>query len=640
MSKKPKFEDTLPIEGKPAIEDTSPIEEQSFLSKAANVLDIGPSLMRTGVEAAISPEREVIPSLKQQFQRTLESPTTATGVAPTGSDINKALTENIDILKPLPGEEKKERSPILEAIGGFTTESALQPSAWFASLPKVNKVARIPIISAADRQAAKALSQYATKSDVISKGKDISIAGARLVSEDLQGLLKSPEKLYEKIAGTTKITKTIPQGLKQPIIKSGVKKQGLIGEIAKNVDNVIETVQKDYDVKPILPAGVMYKQLLENSKKNLSKISGEKVDLDKMQTVLEDALKPFEYTEIPSIGNIPKGMDVTTSTITLPELQRLRKNIGKQVSDLTFYAAADKNVALEKETLAEVYRQLGDVIKSQLEGKKVSVGSKMVDAKDFYELQNNRMKQLMDVESLLEFTPTEKLKETDLAGTLASMATQGTVMGGMGLAGSMLNVPYSSTAALVGAGYGMAGTAAKAVKESTPELLSDILKQASKVPVLPYAAGLAPIRGAIQYARQGEFVPTLGPGREPQSVGLTPKQLVNYKIPRSTQGILEQKDKVLAKLAQSGAPSEMIDTIAQALNGDPEELSNVAPLLMMQSPQMFEKSKYKVFDGKFLDPNDKAKAADDISKRDDLDSIQRARMINKINKFGEVPEGL
>jgi hypothetical protein len=128
--------------------------------------------------------------------------------------------------------------------------------------------------------------------------------------------------------------------------------------------------------------------------------------------------------------------------------------------------------------------------------------------------------------------------------------------------------------------------------------------------------------------------------REPQSVGFTPRQLINYKIPRSTQGILEQKDKVIAKLAQEGAPSEMIDTVAQALNGDPEDVSNLAPVLLMQLPQLFEKSKYKVFDGKFLDPNDKAKAADDISKREDLDSIQRARMINRINKFGEVPEGL
>jgi hypothetical protein len=57
-------------------------------------------------------------------------------------------------------------------------------------------------------------------------------------------------------------------------------------------------------------------------------------------------------------------------------------------------------------------------------------------------------------------------------------------------------------------------------------------------------------------------------------------------------------------------------------------------------PLLFEDSKYNVFDGKFLDPNDRAKAADDISRRDDLNSIERARMINKINKSGEVPEGL
>lgn len=181
----------------------------------------------------------------------------------------------------------------------------------------------------------------------------------------------------------------------------------------------------------------------------------------------------------------------------------------------------------------------------------------------------------------------------------------------------------------------------------SPETQLDIAR-AAEVINLP---GLKQTKGALRTGTSelpfeairmfDPSIPAVNSGsRQPQSVGFTPRQLINYRLPRSTQGLLEQKDKVIAKLVQSQAPSEMIDTVAQALNGDPEDLSNIAPLLLMQLPQLFEKSKYKVFDGKFMDPNDKAKAADDISKREDIDSIQRARMINKINKFGEVPEGL
>jgi len=128
--------------------------------------------------------------------------------------------------------------------------------------------------------------------------------------------------------------------------------------------------------------------------------------------------------------------------------------------------------------------------------------------------------------------------------------------------------------------------------------------------------------------------------RNPSSIGFSPKEIINYRIPRTTQGIVENKDRVLAKLVQNGVPDQMVDTISHALNGNVEDLGNIAPLLLTQFPNMFERSKYKVFDGAFIDPNDKAKAADSISKRDDLNSIQRAKMINQINKKNEMPEGM
>lgn len=675
--KKPPFDPTKPFEvvsqgKKPEFDPTQPFEEvnQEELSgfqKALNVIDIPASLMRTGAEAALSPEKEVLPELGKQFGRIVESPTTAAAMAPTGPQINVQLSRQLGLTRS-PEEEAKLRqefpiaAPVMEAVGGFTTETAMTPGFAFSSLPKINKVTRIPIVNIAEKQAAKALSQYATKSDVISKGKDITLAGARLVAEDLQGLLRNPVKLYEKLSGTTKITKTQPQGLGQQLIKSVPKKKGLISEIANNVDTVISTVEKDYKVKPILPASIVTKKLLEDAKTNLSAISGETVDLQKVEDILTNVLKPFETTIIPEapitglvkkpgtlelaeevIGKTPKGVESTANTLSLSQLQKLRKNIGKQVSDLTFYAASDKNVALEKETLASLYRELGNIIKTELKGRQIAVGKSMVDAGDFYETQNNRMKQLMDVESLLEFTPTEKLKDIDIAGRLMSLAAQAPIFGGMGLAGTMLDMPVATGGAVVGAGLSAARTAGKMAEEAAPEYLTSIFKQASKIPSIPYGAAMAPLRGTIQYMREGQPVSDIG--RSPQSVGLTPEELISYRIPRNTKAILENKEKVLAKLAQQGIPPEMLKAVAQGMNGDPDDLSNAASIMSSQFPDIFEKFKigkieYSVFDGKFLDPNDKARAADQISKRDDLNSIERARMINKINRTGEVPEGM
>ncbi len=118
------------------------------------------------------------------------------------------------------------------------------------------------------------------------------------------------------------------------------------------------------------------------------------------------------------------------------------------------------------------------------------------------------------------------------------------------------------------------------------------------------------------------------------------EKIMEYRLPLTTQGLLENKEIVLAKLVQENAPIELVAAIKDAMNKDPNKLTNAAMGLYAQMPELFEDSNYKVFNGRFIDPNDRAKAADDISKRDDLNSIERARMINKINKTGEVPEGL
>ena len=125
----------------------------------------------------------------------------------------------------------------------------------------------------------------------------------------------------------------------------------------------------------------------------------------------------------------------------------------------------------------------------------------------------------------------------------------------------------------------------------------------------------------------------------PSAKFIPPKELIQYRIPKSTQGILENKDKVIAKMVQNNVPPDMVDMVVHALNKDHEAVSNIAPLIISQFPTLFERTKYNMFDGQFIG-GDGAKAADDISKRDDLNSIQKAKMIDGINKRNKVPEGL
>ena len=644
--KKPSWRDTV----KPADFDSTLGQEVSTFDKVLNVMDIPSSLIRTGAEAALSPDREVIPSVIEQAKRTIQSPTTAASIAPSPTDINKQIFPEYDE-KSIPG-----------MIGDFTTGMALEPTAWFRPSKSVTRPIRKALDSASERQAARAISKFASKADVLKEGADLEVIGARLVAEDLQGQIRNPVKLYETLAGQRhlqKIGDTLPETLQ---IRKARSEGGKIAETSKEITNAINTVEKDYGLKPQVPANIMMKQLLDNAKKTLNPVSGETIDTDKVQEILERTLKPFESMVTPPvIGSSIEGAILTPSQISLEQLHQLRKNIGQQVSDRAFYAAADASMRQETEVLRDLYRTLGDTIENTLKGKKIKIGSSTVDAGDYYKAQNNKLKSFMDVRSMLEYQPTEALKSPDLAATIASMVTKGTLYGGTAAAASVAGLPVNPLAAgMVGAGFGMASSAADSVKTSTPEYLTSILKSMGKVqatPLLPEAAA----RGTIQFMREGEFVPTQPSGsgfdkvkpafpfgvtpeeqirKLPGSTMLSPRQLIKYQIPRSTQGILDNKEMVLAKIAQAGVPDEMYNTIAYALNESPEQVADIAPLVMTQFPTIFEKSKYKVFDNKIIDPNDRARAADDISKRDDLNSIQRAKAISMINKSGMLPPGI
>jgi hypothetical protein len=670
VDEKPKFDPSKPFE---AVDPETATNELSFLQKAANVVDIPGAIVRSGVEAAISPEREILPSMEEQFRKTVASPTTASQYAPHGSDINKAFK------KEVLGQEN-EPDTILNSVGGFVTEAALDPLQWFSWTSSPKKAIRKPITHASERQAAKAVSRYATMGDVTKEGVDIEAIGSRLVAEDLQGMLRKPVELYNKIAGKRHLQKLNPDSLDTLQLKRGEREGGLIGEVSQGITSAIKSVETQYNLKPQIPANIMGKQLLDKMKVALSKTSGETPDLAGIERTLEKALKPFERTKIPDmpimgvtktphtldlatdvVGKVKGGVDETANTLSLTDLHQLRKNIGKLVSDRAFYAAPDQAMRTETEALRDLYRELGSVIKTQLAGKTVNVGSKTVDAGHYYEAQNNRLKSFLDLESMLEFQPTKNLKDADVAALMAQAGTHAAIWGTAGATASMMGAPVNPLAAgTIGAVYGASRTASDAVKSNAPEYLTSIMKQAAKIaPAVPAAAK----QGLIMGMRDGQFDPTMTEGlnipekqgyqfdtakpafqgqspvgRKYQSLGsdeMTPMQVAQAKLPRTTEGLLQNKELVVKKLALAGVPEEMIDSVTQALNEDPDSVSSIAPLITMQFPTLFAKSKYNMFDGKILDPAERARAADATSKRDDIGSIERAKIISELNKSGK-----
>lgn len=209
----------------------------------------------------------------------------------------------------------------------------------------------------------------------------------------------------------------------------------------------------------------------------------------------------------------------------------------------------------------------------------------------------------------------------------------------------------SENANKASAGWGGWGNKIMNATIGSPEAGLGIANTAETLQKVPFRQGMRGLRTGVQEA-PFESIRQLDPSipeylqrpndRTPQSQGstmITPKQMVQYRIPRTTQGILDNKEMVMGKLIQNGIPDEMIEMVAQALDSDQEALSDIAPLIISQFPTLFEKSKYQVFDG-IIAPTDRPKAADAISKKEDMNSIQRAKAINDINKSGKFPQEL
>lgn len=129
-----------------------------------------------------------------------------------------------------------------------------------------------------------------------------------------------------------------------------------------------------------------------------------------------------------------------------------------------------------------------------------------------------------------------------------------------------------------------------------------------------------------------EFYKEDAPQRRPQSVPNIPEQLIRTPLPRSTQGLMQNKKMVLMKVAQQ-AP-ELFETVTDMFENNPEMIPEIVPVLAQKMPHFFEKDKYNRFDGRIMSEADKQKAIKDTLINKSLSSIEQAKKISRLNEEG------
>lgn len=244
--------------------------------------------------------------------------------------------------------------------------------------------------------------------------------------------------------------------------------------------------------------------------------------------------------------------------------------------------------------------------------------------------QNSDMSDLLNAQEMLTGSRAKKLTAPGLIDIAAGTGL------GYGV-GNLVGKPEYG--AFIGGGIGAMKGAATDIRESFPARIA-VAQQNLAYKISPIT-GIAPTTPATASMGIIQSIPT-----QQQQLMMRKNFVENlgeFKIPRTVQGILDNKKLVLAKIAQATNNPQITSTLEDSLNMHPELLKSTLPALIMQFPQLFSPSKYQSWvDGKLLDPTglEQKKAYDSIENNMNMSRTQKAMIQSGINRDGSFPEGL
>jgi hypothetical protein len=326
---------------------------------------------------------------------------------------------------------------------------------------------------------------------------------------------------------------------------------------------------------------------------------------------LANGVREIIVNDLAKLGRLPQP---GSGGITAEAVEASKKSLDKHVGSPAFKKAAE-DLGINPEAIVKFRQKLDELVDK--------IGGPV------YKKNNDLMSDLYNVKDAIETKLNREYIDTG-SGLVDNRDWKTKILEGIS------PTPVDIVRSDIARGGPVLDAMGRVIKRTPTEMLTE---EKAGYEVQPKGYSFGTSKQAFPFGVSPEQQVKNLPGRNPNSVGISPMEMTAYRIPRTTQGIMQNKDKVLGKLIQNGVDNDTIDTIAHALDNDPESIPNIVPLILAKFPTIFERSKYQVFDGIISGP-DRPKAADAISKREDLNSIQRAKAIDGINKSGKMPEEL
>jgi hypothetical protein len=501
--------------------------------------------------------------------------------------------------------------PSEATLVGGAIESFIDPLSYlgFGAGTRVSKAAS----TFGGKQAGKALANWAkTIQKGVKEGLDPEAIGKQIFQEgDMVKLLDKPKQLYQELTGSSQVDTLVSETSRA--FKSSKKSKGMIGEVSDNIFEVIDKVHKDNPtISKVFPEDIADNVLREITNDYSGRLSGKPMPdefMGKVADIVEDIIKPG-----------------ANSSMTLPELYQLRKNISKNLRTSEFFKTASDAQALAKEVSVKAFREIDDEIKRIISINPVEVkGVNISNPAEWYKVENTRLSNLLNLREILETPAVRQIKDADLPqfifGAMPYIAA--------GAVGGVTSGLGAASGAVLGSLYPAAVQSSRYVMKRTPEFLAKQSKNMQKYG--PQAGASIP-----QLIREVSFDDKGGPVREPQSIG---PMVLDTKLPRSTEYLMSKPNLVKAKVLQSAGEEvalQVTEALKEADRGNPRIMQTLMPQLAQMYPEMFEYDEYNAFDGKIIDPAAQSLYRESLSQREDMDELQKTQVIQKFNKTYEV----
>lgn len=167
---------------------------------------------------------------------------------------------------------------------------------------------------------------------------------------------------------------------------------------------------------------------------------------------------------------------------------------------------------------------------------------------------------------------------------------------------------------------------------STIDIMKDIMGRG--IHDIKQQAPIVPFRRAVPVMEKEKESASIPQPRNPELFSAQmnlPTQLVSMRIPRTSQGIMENKQLVLAKIAQ-----EMPESFShvQTMMESEVDVNDALPVLIEMLPHMFEKDRYNRINN-ILPENMKPLAMEEIRKDEYLSPTEKISRLDLMNRTGE-----